>query len=263
MNRDDLRYMLQLCQERWPDVRFTFGVIAFWAAQLEREGHEARIFDRAWGYRADGDLEYDGEDVDAVLEWGRPERVIAPLRDAELLARHGLHHDPDGIWFKVNARPLDAVAEPVVPPGYRLTTMAEYEDFASRTAAHRSAFAPGSRLTEEVYARVRGGWPYRADLDCVCVAPDGSVASYALAWLDERNALGELEPVGTHANHRRLGLARATNLFALRRLRDEGAGTALVGCRGDDAYPIPRRLYASVGFKEIDRKVSFTRAAPS
>ena len=258
MTRDDLTEMLGLCQDRWPDVRCTFGVVAFWAAQIGRDGHEVRHFDHAWGYRDGGDLEYDGADVDAVLEWAQPSRVIAPWRDEEMLSRHGLVHDPDGIWFTTNARALDDIEEPVVPEGYRLTTMAEYGDLASRAAAHRSAFSPGSRMTVEVYELVRGGWPYRAGLDCVCVGPDGHVASYVVAWLDEKNAVGEFEPVGTHAAHRRLGLARATSLFALQCLRAKGAKTALVGCRGDDAYPVPRKLYAALGFEEIDRKVSFT-----
>jgi GNAT superfamily N-acetyltransferase len=240
-------------------VRCGFGQIAFWAARIGRDGPEVRFFDGAWGYQEGGELEYDGRDVEPVLDWARPQRVLKPLRDAELLARHGLHHDPTAPWMKVNARPLDEIEEPVVPPGYRLATMAEYTDLASRAAAHRSAFAPGSRMTEEVYALVRDGWPYRPDLDCVCVAPDGSVASYALAWLDERNAVAELEPVGTHADHRRLGLARATNLFTLQRLREEGARTAMVACRGDLGEACA--LYASVGFEEFERDVTFTRAS--
>jgi hypothetical protein len=50
------------------------------------------------------------------------------------------------------------------------------------------------------------------------------------------------------------------NLFALQRLREEGATLALVACRGDDAYPIPRRLYESVGFREQHRMLPFRRA---
>jgi hypothetical protein len=49
------------------------------------------------------------------------------------------------------------------------------------------------------------------------------------------------------------------NLFALHRLREAGATTALVSCRGDAAYPIPRKLYDSVGFREESRRLSFTR----
>ena len=50
----------------------------------------------------------------------------------------------------------------------------------------------------ETYAEMTQAWPYRADLDCVVEAPDGRLAAYCLAWLDEANAAGELEPVGTH-----------------------------------------------------------------
>ncbi len=262
MTRDDLTEMLERCQERWPDVRCSFGQIAFWSARIGREGDEVKLVDRAWGFLAGDDLEHDGDDdaIEEILAWAKPESTRQSMRDEELLARHGLHVDSGAPWMKVNSRSLDGIEEPVVPDGYRLTTMAEYDDYSSRSAAHRSAFAPGSRMTDEVYALVRGGWPYRADLDCVCVAPDGSVASYVLAWLDESNAYGEFEPVGTHEDHRRLGLGRATNLFALQRLRDEGARTALVACRGDDAYPIPRELYASVGFEEFERQLMFKRA---
>ncbi len=57
---------------------------------------------------------------------------------------------------------------------------------ASRVDAHRSAFHP-SRVTVESYGAVVSTPPYRADLDVVALAPDGTVAAYALAWLDEEN----------------------------------------------------------------------------
>lgn len=261
LSAEHLRTMLERCQERWPDVRCTFGQIAFWSAHIGRDGEDVRIDEAAWGYRIGGELEYDGDRdaIDAILEWARPEGVLTTLDDAAVLARHGLSHDPAAPWMKENARSLDEIDKPRVPRGYRLTTMADYVDTSSRSAAHRSAFAPGSQFTDDVYATVRATRPYRSELDCVCVAPDGSVASYTLAWLDESNEIGELEPVGTHAEHRRLGLARATNLFALRRLRDEGAKTALVACRADDAYPPAScALYESIGFRERRRLVTFT-----
>ena len=259
LTSEQLRRMLELCQERWPDVRHTFGVLAYWAVQLSYGDHEARVWPDGWGVVSDGFLEFDGPDelVPEILEWAKPEHVLALPEDAPLLA--GFRHDEDAPWFRVNRRSLDEVDEPRVPDGYRLTTMAEYDDVSSRAAAQRAAFG-GSRLTDEVFAQLQQAWPYRADLDCVCVAPDGSVASYALAWLDERNRVGELEPVGTLPEHRRRGLARAVNLFALQRLRAAGAETGLVGSRGDAAYPIPSRLYESIGFREIRRFVRFSRS---
>jgi len=57
-----------------------------------------------------------------------------------------------------------------------------------------------------------------------------------------------------------VGLGRAVDLFALQRLREEGATTALVACCGDDAYPVPLRLYESVGFREQWRRLAYRRA---
>ena len=73
------------------------------------------------------------------------------------------------------------------------------------------------------------------------------------------NGVGELEPVGTHADHRRLGLGRAVGLYALQRLRDLGATKAIVACRGDEAYPIPCKLYESIGFREVSRQLAYRR----
>ena len=271
---DDLRLLLELERELWRtsrhDVDCTFGQIAFWSAQLLHEDWEGRLwFDddelMGWGWLTGGtELELQvrpshRDVVDEILDWASPTEVLVDERNADLVERlnaRGLVHLPDTFWMRKNARSLREIEEPRVPAGYRLSTMAEYEDTASRSAAHRAAFSP-SRFTDAVYAVVRETWPYRADLDCVAVAPDGSVASYTLAWLDEKNHVGEFEPVGTHEAHRRKGLGRAVNLFALQRLRDEGATEALVGCRGDEAYPIPRKLYESVGFREFARFVSF------
>jgi predicted N-acetyltransferase YhbS len=199
--------------------------------------------------------------LEEILDWGRASEALVPSQHADAIERlraRGFEHAPDAPWFRWNMRSLEEIEEPRLPAGYRLATMAEHHDSASRSAAHRSAFSP-SRFRDDVYAKVRETWPYRADLDCVVIAPDGSVASYALAWLDEKNAVGELEPVGAHVDHLRLGLGRAVNLFALRRLREEGATTALVGCRGDEAYPIPGKLYESVGFRERARSIAFKR----
>jgi ribosomal protein S18 acetylase RimI-like enzyme len=136
--------------------------------------------------------------------------------------------------------------------------MAEEPSLARRVAVHRAAFHP-SRVTEESYANVVRTWPYRPELDCFVEAPDGTLAAYALAWYDDTNRVGELEPVGTHPDHRRRGLGRAVNLFALRHLRSAGATIATVACRGDDSYPVPRRLYRSVGFRELTRTVPFVK----
>lgn len=204
---------------------------------------------------------------DEVLEWFEDAAEERPLtvgirahnRAAIAAAEsRGFAHDPEAPWIGWNVRPLDDLDEPTVPPGYRLTTMAETPDVPARVAVHRAAFHP-SRVTEESYTRVMAEWPYRRELDCAVVAPDGSFAAFALGWLDSVNHTGILEPVGTRPDHRRRGLARAACLFALRQLRAAGATTGLVGSRGDAAYPIPLLLYQSIGFRELTRSLAYAK----
>lgn len=141
-----------------------------------------------------------------------------------------------------------------VPSGYRLGTTA---DVGARVAVQRSAFA-GSTMTDEKYERVRGTWPHREELDVVVEHADEYTA-FALGWLDDANGIVELEPVGTHADHGRRGLACAAILEALRRARLVGAHTATVSARGDDAYPAPLRLYRSLGFEPYGTHHEYVR----
>jgi ribosomal protein S18 acetylase RimI-like enzyme len=150
------------------------------------------------------------------------------------------------------------VATPRVPDGFRLRTVRGQEDLETRVAVHRAAFHP-SRVTAESYRNVMRAYPYRADLDCVVEAPDGSFASYCLVWLDEAVGVGELEPVGTHPDYERRGLASAVCRFALGRLQALGASTAIVSARGDNAYPAPKKLYESIGFRQRTRSQEYRK----
>lgn len=205
--------------------------------------------------------------LDDVLDWFEREvpnatrRTTARAADKSALERlraRGYAHDPSAPWHLLNARGLDDIAQPILPPGYSLKTMREIADVSRRVAVHRAAW-DRSTVTGESYAKVMRTWPYRDDLDFAVQAPDGSLASSALGWYDEANRSGEFEPVGTHPAHRRLGLARAVMLFGMQRFRDAGAEHAVVGCRGDDGYPVPKLVYESIGFRELSRDLPFAQ----
>jgi ribosomal protein S18 acetylase RimI-like enzyme len=268
----DLRLMLDVLSDVWPEGAHGYGY-AFMAQQLPHDDWDARLWFEgetlvAWGWVTGRGLSYEFRPgyrplLEKILSWAEPEHTTVKSGDDEtaaLLETHGYAHDAQAPWIRWNARALDTIEEPTLPDGYRLTTMDDYGDVESRSACHRSAFAP-SRFTDEVYETVRREAPWRADLDCVVVAPDKTVAAYAIAWLDQRNRVGELEPVGVRKEDQRRGLGRAVCLYALQRLRDEGAETALVGSRGDAAYPAPRLLYESIGFREVWRHLPYRAAA--
>lgn len=89
---------------------------------------------------------------------------------------------------------------------------------------------------------------FRPQLDLVAVALDGSFAAYVGVPYDEVNRHGIFEPVCTHPDHRRHGLARALMLKGLHRLQALGAATVTV--ETGDMIPA-NRLYDSIGFTEV------------
>src|SRR3954470_7740878 len=212
---DDLRAVQALAQEVWrlapqcSEVDTTVGELAWgtrqhvgrepeWRRQLWLDG--SRVVAFAW-LHLPGALafqvhpEYE-ELAHDVLDWFEAEAegderttlVSSGRFDAALEAhdftQNGSH------TFLYNVRELDEIEEPQLPDGYRLGTMAGEPSLARRVDVHRAAFHP-SRVTEASYANVVRTWPYRAELDCLVEARDGSLAAYALAWFDDANAVGE------------------------------------------------------------------------
>lgn len=204
--------------------------------------------------------------LDELLEWfdevaGGARRCtsarVAEGDAIERLGRHGYRRDRRAPWSQLNHRPLRELEEPVLPQGFRLRTAADV-DPADIVAVHRAAWHPSS-FSLDGLQDVRSSWLYRDDLAVFVEAPDGPLAAYAFVWYDEVNRTAELEPVGTHPDYRRRGLGRAVSLFGMQQARAVGATRAVVSCRGDDDYPIPRRLYRSIGFDELTRDVAFAK----
>jgi predicted N-acetyltransferase YhbS len=185
---------------------------------------------------------------------------IDPSRSAEdralaaALERRGFEVERDSSG--VLKRSLDDAPTPVLPRGYRLAWVETREQVAGRVEAHRAAFAP-SELTVRKYERVRRTWAYRPELDRVVLTDAGEVVAFCTAWLDEQNASGLLEPVGTHPAHRRRGLASAVCLDALAALRRAGARTAQVGYSQPAAYA----TYTGIGFAPLGADLAYSRAA--
>jgi predicted N-acetyltransferase YhbS len=134
--------------------------------------------------------------------------------------------------------------------GYTFTTMADIGDAELRAEAHRAAWDGSTRSAEDVLATM-AQWPYRPDLDVIAMTEGGEPVGSAIIWFDDSYDYGEFEPVGVASTHRGQGLAAAMLRYGLGRLHAAGATNAVVGARGDDDYPVPRHLYASVGFERF------------
>lgn len=175
-------------------------------------------------------------------------------RNALLTARGYTRGD---LAFVEYARDLaDEIPPDTLPAGYTPRHLRGEAELEARVAVHRDAFAP-SKMTVEKHRAVMASPTYRADLDLVIVAPDGSFAAYCLVWLDVANRHGLFEPVGCHSAHRQRGLAAAVVREGLRRLQALGATGATVLSHAESVPA--NRLYRSVGFRELDRDVAWRR----
>jgi GNAT superfamily N-acetyltransferase len=200
--------------------------------------------------------------VDEVIDWydstaADLERKVLPNAADEFAlqrwAAHGYQPDLAALdsWTQLNERDLTDVEQPVLPEGFRFRTADEAGPEAA-VQAHLDAWAP-STYTASGYEGVRQMAAYRGDLHILVEAPDGTMASSTIMWLDEANKTAEFEPVGTHPGYRRLGLGRAMLLHGMHLARAAGATHMTVACLGAPAHPNARGLYYSVGFRELSR----------
>jgi ribosomal protein S18 acetylase RimI-like enzyme len=258
----DVAAMQRLCSECWrldgPYVAAHAGDVPWRLFQHLLPDYEVRTWDDlAWAMRAlkGGDVDFlvhpgSPELLDEVLEWAGSAAVWTLEARAEPLLGRGYERGGEE-WYEHHVGTLDALPAASVPAGFRVRPV-EPGELERRVDVHRAAFAP-STVVPQSYARVQASPPYRHELDWVAEAPDGRFAAFALCWLDEAIGVAELEPVGTHPDFRRLGLARAVSIAAL---RASGAHTGVVYSHGGSTAS---GLYDSIGLRRLTRHLPFRR----
>ncbi|MEV0644137.1 GNAT family N-acetyltransferase [Phytomonospora sp. NPDC050363] len=163
------------------------------------------------------------------------------------------------IWDDVRERALDEpFAGPPVAEGFTVRS-ARFDDAAGLAAARNASF--DDDWTGEAYREQFMDKPgYDPRREILAVAHDGRVAAFTVYWTDPRNSIGHFEPVGTHADFQRLGLARAVMLHAMRLMTDQGIATVTVN---HNAENVPaRRLYESLGFHRAHQTLGYRRPHP-
>jgi mycothiol synthase len=157
-------------------------------------------------------------------------------------------------------QPLDEViSKPELPQGYFLGTVAGEQELAQRALVSYAAFGSSKPIADyiERYLRFMRSPVYKPEWDLVIVAPSGEFAAFCVGWLDEENQLGYFEPVGTHPNFRRRGLAAAVLREGLCRMQARGLLTASVYVESDN--PLAKKLYEGLGFRKIHKLLTYVK----
>jgi len=154
-----------------------------------------------------------------------------------------------------------AGASPQSVDGFEIRPLGGEDEHAGRADAARLAFA--STLEPDVhrarYLRFMRSPAYELANDMVAVAPDGTIASFAIYWPDDALSLAQFEPVGTHPDFQRRGLASAVLHESLARLAAAGIERARVMTGGTNERA--GRAYRALGFQLVDEVASYRAPA--
>lgn len=144
-------------------------------------------------------------------------------------------------------RPIDLpVPTYSLPEGYTIRNAVIEKDFLKYRAVQMTVFPHIVSMSMELLQLFSTASFYQENLDIVAVDPDGKFAAFCTARIDPLSKIAELEPVGTHPNHRKLGLARAVICESLERLEKyRPSAVVILGAAPTDGA---RRLYESMGF---------------
>jgi len=140
----------------------------------------------------------------------------------------------------------DDLPVPQLPEGFVIWSVLEHDDVDQRRMAKAIAFAsgyaPSGWAPTVAFEAIQQAPDYRRDLDLFVEAPNGDCASFCTIWIDEKNAYGKFEPVGTRREYQGMGLARALLYEGFRRMAENGATRSFM----DSGNP----FYRKIGFQE-------------
>lgn len=145
----------------------------------------------------------------------------------------------------------EPIPEPLFPPGFTLRPAAAAHETGRWVKLHRAAFGT-EHMTHEERLAMLDGPDYDPALDLLVTAPNGDFAAYCMCSVSpEENArtgclTGYTDPVATHPDYQRRGLARALLLRGLQLLKERGMEVAALGTSSENVAM--QRAAESVGF---------------
>ncbi len=215
-------------------------------------------------YRAleDEMLEWAEQHLTNATDSGQRELIVWAfdwdVERQERLKRRG--HTLRSEWFWQNRR--RTVSDPVplrpVADGYMIRSVQPVEADVERWVACSNATF-GQSYGAVYHRNFQQGSPsHNYDLHIIAEAPDGSFAAFAGLTVDTANRCATFEPVGTHPDHRRKGLAYVVMGEAIRRL--QALGTADVVYVANWGTKDAGSLYAAMGLEQYATTHAWVKA---
>jgi mycothiol synthase len=206
----------------------------------------------AWGMKC-ANRSFDEQTLDTLDTSCRED----DRRRVKLLERQGF------ICLEMNtlrlARRLDDPIPPLLlPADFTIRPIAGEIEVEQLVALHRAAFGTSSMTREERLAIMRAP-DYDPSLDLLVIAPDGRLAAYctcAITPTENKSSgmnVGHTDPVATHPDFQRLGLARALLLRGAQLLKERGMELALLGTSSDNLAM--QKAAESAGFRVYSKRI--------
>ena len=253
-----------------PAALFHPGGLQWWLRRIGRPGFEVAVLsdgDELVGMalRDQGDLIVQTDTAHAgdrsdLLAWAEararesaePELFVSVAEEDDELRQlvSGRGYEPtERYGYALVGELVAEPASPELPRGFEMISLTPALAEA-HVALHRAAWSRPNRPS--TYDRLQHdavvAMPdFRYELVPIVRAADGTLAAYCMSWWDERSASVEIEPLGTHPDYRRLGLARAIVRAVMRRAWELRAKYVLVW--GGSTNPEAKALYLSAGMR--------------
>ncbi|HSG45297.1 MAG TPA: GNAT family N-acetyltransferase [Anaerolineales bacterium] len=270
---DDIQIIIDLLtKHRHPDHRTDYPLKVDIEENMASETVRANMriwFDNGqpigWAYvddfrnlRWEFDTQYDALIGKDIVAWG--ESCIQQLNEKSItldascrenyaekvsfLKRHGFHQT-EGTSIAMVRDLSKSIPDPEPPNGFIIRPIAGVQEAEAVASTHRAAFGT-EYMTIERRLAIMNSSEYDPSLDLLVIAPDGTVAAYCSCAVNEETKAGDTDPVATHPNNQRMGLARTLILTGMKLLKERGMISAHLGMSGDNIAM--QKTAESVGF---------------
>jgi mycothiol synthase len=185
------------------------------------------------------------------------------IRDLEEIGFASQENVGENSWTQVLMKHSMQIPDEVnVTDGFHIRPLNGTREVEAYVELHRAVFE-SKNMTVEWRNRTLQRPEYVSHLDLVAVAANGQLAAFCICWLGQDasgNISGQIEPLGVHAEYRRLGLGQAILSEGLRRLQSRGASQIFV--QTDRYRNAAFKLYESSGFHVIQDILMYRKDYP-